>query len=105
MYHSTLVGQQGYQLIYIPSDAAPHRNTPYLSVDTYRKEIKLYGVNEKDHELKEHFLYKADKQYAREGRWDPPKQEAINKTKPAKEPLERIVKEAELEQTDTTQAA
>ena len=106
MYHSTLVGQQAYRIIYVPSDAAPHPNTPYWGVDTYNKEIKLYGVKPSDHPTKEHFLRQADTQYAHRGHHDTPwQEEQARETRPANESLDHIVKEAELEQAENTRAA
>ena len=63
----------GYHLIYIPlCNSTPRPAEPYHGVNTHDKEIKLYGVSPRDYNLIEHFLRKADAQYAHVGHYDSP---------------------------------
>lgn len=108
MYHSTLTGpDHGYHLIYIP---LCNSTEPYHGVNTHDKEIKLYGVTPNDHDLIEHFLQKADKQYAHEGHHDgPPRHGRLRRQEPKPAPsLEQRIEKAEqplTEKADATRAA
>mgnify|MGYP006296396985 CR=1 FL=1 len=111
MYHSTLMGTYGYHLVLVPDwNSHPHARTPYWGVNTGSKEIKLYGVDDHDHRLKEHFIRQADLQYAHEGHYDPPLQEETephDKSPVIEQSLEQILEDTNIrtakEKTPTTE--